>query len=91
MALHCQFAGDPSEKNGEAEAVLRARYDSGLAVHHVNLHHTIGRGHGVISATRTPPTGGACRRGERFKLPEPEDISAEVRQVLRDAGIPVWE
>lgn len=29
--------------------------------------------------------------GDRFTLPEAEDISTEVRQVLRDAAVQVWE
>jgi len=91
MAFRGQFSGDASAKHSKVEAILRARYEAVLGVHEVNLHYISGRGYGVTSATRTQATGGAYQPGDRFKLPKPEDISAEVRQILREAGIQVSE
>lgn len=91
MALYCQFSGNPSTDNSRVDAVLQAKYGSGLTMHHVNLHRSAAGVFTVISATSTRPSGGAYKRGDKSKSPIREEISAEVRQVLRLAGIPISE
>lgn len=91
MAYRGQIAGDPSAGHEGVAGLLRARYDSSLGVHEINLHYVVGRGYHVTSATRTPTSGGAYKPGDNFDLPRREDISAEVMGVLRDAGFDVWE
>jgi hypothetical protein len=73
----------------ETQRILQARYDSVLGVH-IDLHYTTERGYHV-GAIRQPTPTDAYAPGDRgTNIPQPIDITTEVEQVLRDAGIQVF-
>ena len=91
MPYHGAITGDHSDSHEQVKDILRGRYGPDLGVCDFNLHYRAGSGYGVITATRTPPAGGAYRPGDPLEVPRPGDIKTAVRQVLRDRNIQVWE
>jgi hypothetical protein len=73
----------------ETQRILLSRYDSVLSTCNINLHYVAQRGYHV-AAFRQPLSSLAYRPGDDFKTPQPTDITTDVEQVLRNAGIQVF-
>jgi hypothetical protein len=90
MPCNVNIGGGRPEDNQRVRDVLKSRYEDVLGAHDIAITYEPGNGYRVISATCTTTHGQAYAPGDRFNVePATEDVTEDVKGLLREAGIKV--